>query len=100
MADRMADRMADSTCQGTALPLQDNALHKRARLFRRTRDALASCTRRKLRLLRLSPLQANRASRAPVPAGSVRHNGLNNDAKVVLRAACKREDGANVELQM
>ena len=64
MAGSMADGMADSTCQGTALPLQDNALHKRARLFRRTRDALASCTRRKLRLLRLSPLQANRASRS------------------------------------
>ena len=35
--------------------------------------------------------------RAPVPAGSLRYNNL-DDAKSVLMAACKREDGTNVEL--
>jgi hypothetical protein len=45
--------MADSTHHATALPLRDSALHKRARLFRRMRDALASYTSHKLQLPRL-----------------------------------------------
>ena len=89
--------MADSTwltAHATPLPSPcETALHKYARLFRRTRDAPATsydCSD--------LPLCKPTEPPAPVPAGSVRYNGLNDDAKSVLRAACKRDDGANVEL--
>ena len=91
--------MADSTCHATALPLRDSALHKRARLFCRTRDARppAPATTNDCSDLALCKPTESRVS---VPVGSLRYNRFDGNAKSVLRAACKREDGANVELQI